>query len=92
MTVTVAGVVFDRVQYDDEGDVLYLHVGDPSSAVDFDVSPEGHGLRFSSDGKLVGITIVNARWLLDQPDALVITLPERVIVDRAALAPAIHAA
>lgn len=92
MTVTVAGVTFDRVVYDKEGDVLYLHVGDPSTAVDFDQSPEGHALRFDAAGKLVGITIVNAKWLLDKQDPLVITVPGQVVLDRSELAPAIHAA
>lgn len=91
MTISIAGIHFDRVDYDEEGDVLYLHVGNPATAVDFDESPEGHALRFDASGKLVGITIVNARWLLDQLASLTITVPERVVVDRAALAPAIHA-
>jgi uncharacterized protein YuzE len=66
MSITIGGTTFDRVRYDAEGDVLYLHVGDPSSAVDFDESPEGHALRFDAERRLVGLTIVNARWLLDQ--------------------------
>ena len=77
MSVTIGGVEFDRVVYDDKGDVLYLHVGEPRSAVDFDESPEGHHLRFGPDGKLVGITIVNARWLLEQDGKIVVTLPDR---------------
>ena len=77
MSVTIGGVEFDRVVYDDKGDVLYLHVGEPRSAVDFDESPEGHHIRFGSDGKLVGITIVNARWLLEQDGKIVVTLPDR---------------
>ncbi len=44
-TVKIAGIEFDRVVYDREADVLYLHVGDPSSAVDFDGAPEGHATR-----------------------------------------------
>jgi uncharacterized protein YuzE len=59
VSITVGHTTFDRVQYDPEADVLYLHVGDPSRAVDFDESPEGHALRYDSDGKLAGITIVN---------------------------------
>ncbi len=92
MTVTIAGITFDRVDYDEEGDVLYLHVGDPATAVEFDQSPEGHALRFDASGNLVGITLVNARWLLEQHGSLTITVPERIVVDRAALEPAVHAA
>ncbi len=76
-SVKVAGIEFDRVVYDSEDDVLYLHVGDPSTAVDFDGTPEGHATRYGPDGSLVGITIVNARWLLEEEGKIVITLPEQ---------------
>ena len=92
MSVTIGGTTFDRVSYDSEADVLSLHVGDPSSAVDFDESPEGHALRFDSDGRLVGVTIVMARRLLQQGDPITITVPQRLAIDPAALAPAIDSA
>lgn len=92
MTTTIGHTTFDRVSYDKDADVLYLHVEDPTTAVDFDESPEGHALRFDASGRLVGITIVNARWLLDQGKAITITIPEPVGVDPASLAPAITAA
>jgi len=76
-TVTIAGIEFDRVVYDREADVLYLHVGEPSSAVDFDATPEGHHTRYGRDGSLVGVTIVNARWLIEQEGEIVLTLPEQ---------------
>lgn len=62
MSVTIGDITFDRVGYDAEADVLYLHVGDPSAAVDFDEIPEGHALRFDGDGdgNVVGITLVRA--------------------------------
>ncbi len=82
MSVMLAGVEFDNVFYDREVDVLYLHVGESSTAVDWDESPEGHHLRFGADGQLVGITIVNARRLLDEDGVIVITLPERRIETR----------
>ena len=92
MSITIGGTTFDRVSYDSDADVLYLHVGDPGSAVDFDESPEGHALRFDSDGRLVGVTIVNARRLLQQGDPIAITVPQRLAIDPAALAPAIDSA
>jgi uncharacterized protein YuzE len=76
VTVTIAGIAFDRVVYDAESDVLYLHVGDPQSAVDFDASPEGHHLRYAADGSLVGITIVSARRILEQDGRITVTLPK----------------
>ncbi len=75
--VTVAGVEFDNVFYDAEVDVLYLHVGDPETAVDFDGTPEGHHTRYGPDGSLVGLTILNPRWLLEHDGKIVLTLPEQ---------------
>ncbi len=49
---------FDTVHYDPDADVLYLSIGGPERAVDFEESPEGHALRYDEDGDLVGITIV----------------------------------
>jgi uncharacterized protein YuzE len=76
MTVTVGSITFDRVSYDRDADVLYLSVGDPSGAVDFDESTEGHALRYDADGRLVGITIVNARGLLERDGTIVVTPPQ----------------
>ena len=76
-SVKIAGIEFDRVVYDREGDVLYLHVGDPSSAVDFDGTAEGDGTSYGPDGSLVGITILNARLRLEQDGKIVLTLPEQ---------------
>jgi len=35
-SVTIGEISFDRVEYDAEADVLYLHVGEPSRTLDFD--------------------------------------------------------
>lgn len=61
MSVTVGHTTFDRIRYDGTADVLYLHVGDPSTATDFGESAEGHALRYDAAGRLVGITIVHAK-------------------------------
>ena len=92
MNVTVGKVVFDNVAYDREAGVLYLHVGDPAAAVDFDESPEGHALRYDATDRLVGITIVNAKRLLDRDGRVTVTAGEPISVDRSALAAAIGAA
>lgn len=92
MSVTIADITFDRVRYDEDGDVLYLHSGDPADAVDFDESPEGHHLRFSAGGQLVGITIVRPGWLLEHEGKITITLPEQVSIDREELREALSAA
>ena len=80
MSVKIAGSEFDRVDYDRDADVLYLHVGDPSSAVDWDESDEGHALRYGADGAIVGITIVNARRILEEDGEIAITLPGQRVV------------
>ncbi len=78
MSITFAGTTFDRVSYDRDVDVLYLHVGDPGSAAEFDESPEGHHLRFGAHGQLVGITLLHPRSLLERDGMITITIPERV--------------
>lgn len=92
MKVSVGRYTFDNVSYDVEADVLYLHVGDPSTAADFDESPEGHALRFDADGNLVGMTVLGAKRLLDRDGELTITVFEVMHVGSAAVAPALIAA
>ncbi len=91
MSVTIADITYDRVRFDEDADVLYLHRGDPADAADFDESPEGHHLRFSSGGQLIGITIVRPRWLLEHEGKITITLPEQVSIDREELLEALSA-
>ena len=79
MTVTIAGVAFDRVTYDDDVDVLYLWDGEPRSPASDDGSPEGHYLQYGEDGALIALTIVNARRILERDGRITITLPERQI-------------
>lgn len=92
MSITVGGITFDHVRYDPEADVLYLHVGDPARATTFDESPEGHALRFDDRGDLVGLTIVNAKALLESEEPVAVTLPDRVTIDAASLARAVQSA
>jgi uncharacterized protein YuzE len=89
MTVRIADITFDRVEYDAEADVLYLHVGDPSSAVDFDETPEGHALRFDEDGNVVGLTLIRPKRLLERDGELRVTLPVPSNVSATELAPAL---
>jgi uncharacterized protein YuzE len=89
--MTIAGITFDRVEYDAGADVLYLHVGNPSTAVDFEETPEGHALRFDADGNLVGISLVRAKQLLEEGGGLHITLPVPRDVSAGELSPALSA-
>jgi uncharacterized protein YuzE len=92
MSVAIAGTEFERVRYDADADVLYLHHGAPDDAVEFDESPEGHHLRYGSDGHLVGITIVRPAWLLEHEGRVTITLPEQISIDRDDLGAALASA
>lgn len=49
MSIEIGDINFDRVHYDAQADVLYLHRGEAGVAVEFDASPEGHALRFDSE-------------------------------------------
>lgn len=90
--MTIGETVFDHVHYDAGADVLYLHVGDPTTAVEFGESPEGHALRFHRNGQLVGVTIVGAGELIKTGQPVVVTAPSRLSVDRAQVEAAIQAA
>jgi uncharacterized protein YuzE len=94
MTMTIADITFDNIMYDSDSDVLYLHVGDPKTAVAFEESPEGHALRLDAAGNLVGITLVRPRHLLAQGEPIVVTIPARTptAIDPTVLSSALHAA
>lgn len=77
MSVKIAGIEFDNNIYDRDADILYLHVGEPSTAVDWDATAEGDHTRYGPDGSLVGITILNARWRLERDGKLEFTFPEQ---------------
>lgn len=91
MTLKIGNITFDRLTYDDHGDVLYLHVGPRRPAADGEETPEGHVLRFDADGKLIGLTIISARALLDRDGSISVTIPERFALTRDELAPALAA-
>jgi uncharacterized protein YuzE len=92
MTVTIGSLTFDHASYDARGDVLYLHIGDPQAAAGSEETPEGHVLRFDADGEVIGLTIINAKWLLERDHAINVTVPEHVAVGPDALAEALAAA
>jgi uncharacterized protein YuzE len=87
MTVKIGRLSFDNNSYDEQGDVLYLHVGERQAAADGEETPEGRALRFDADGNVIGLTIINARWLLERDGEILVTLPEQVHVASATLEP-----
>ena len=87
VNVKINGLVFDHANYDADGDVLYLARGDVAEASDAALTPEGHGIRYDSEGHVIGVTIINARWLLDRDGHVTITLPQEVQVAAAISTP-----
>jgi uncharacterized protein YuzE len=92
MTVTIGSLKFDHATYDERGDVLYLHVGERQDAAASEETREGHVLRFDTAGNVIGLTIINAKWLLERDGAVNVTVPEHVAVGRDELAKALAAA
>jgi uncharacterized protein YuzE len=81
MTIKINGLTFERANYDADGDVLYLSRSSAADAADAALTPEGHGIRYDDEGNVIGVTIINARWLLKRDGHLTITLPHEVRVD-----------
>jgi uncharacterized protein YuzE len=79
---TVGKHRFDGERYDAEGDVLYLTRETGREVATTIATPEGHAIRLDEDGEMIGLTIVNARWLLDRDGKVVVTLPERIELPR----------
>lgn len=48
-----------QLDYDPEGDVLYISFGKPEAADDGDITDEGVIVR-TKEGKIVGLTVLNA--------------------------------
>jgi uncharacterized protein YuzE len=89
MNVKIDDLVFDRGDYDAEGDVLYLARGKTSRASDAALTPEGHGVRYDDAGKVIGVTIIDARRIIERDGYLTITLPHAVRVEADELAAAL---
>ena len=85
MTIRLGHLEFDHVVYDGKADVLYLSVGQPEAAARQEATPEGHVVRYDENGNVIGITLVNAKWLVERDGKIEVT----VHVDAHELAPAL---
>jgi uncharacterized protein YuzE len=91
VNLKIGSITFDHADYDDEGDVLYLHVGEPQKA-EGEMTPEGDNLRFvPGTQEIVGLTILGARHRLDRDGKLIVTIPQPVEKDADDLAEALAA-
>jgi uncharacterized protein YuzE len=77
VTVKIAGIEFDQVAYDEQADVLYLALEGRGEVATTTATPEGHAVQLDGAGRIIGLTLVNARWLTERDRRLVITLPQR---------------
>jgi uncharacterized protein YuzE len=81
MTVHAGPYEFDHASYDSDGDVLYLRRGEQREVADTFGTPEGHAVRLDEHGEVIGITIVNAKWLLGRDGRITITVPSMIEPD-----------
>ncbi len=91
VTIRIGTLVFDRADYDADGDVLYLHIGAPQAG-EGEETPEGRVVRFApGTQRIVGLTIIGAKHVIDR-DGRLVTVPEIVEASADELAPALQAA
>ena len=74
-TVRIGEHEFDHATYDGDADVLYLRNGESGTTATTYGTPEGHAVRLNSEGRVVGMTLVNARWLLERDGHIRVTVP-----------------
>jgi hypothetical protein len=92
VNIRIGPLVFDHADYDADGDVLYLHAGQPQPG-EGEEPPEGHVVRFApGTQRIVGLTVINALPVLDRDGRLIVTVPETVEASAEDLAPALQAA
>jgi uncharacterized protein YuzE len=91
VNIAIGALSFENTDYDAENDVLYLHVSDPQVG-EGEETPEGHVVRYApGTSRVVGLTVLGARRLLDRDGHLAITVPETVETTAEQLAPALSA-
>lgn len=75
MSVQMGSHEFDDVVYDVVGDVLYMHKGKPVAAAKTLASVEGHAVMLNGRGEIIGITVINAKWLAERDGQITVTVP-----------------
>jgi uncharacterized protein YuzE len=91
VNITIGSLIFDHADYDAEGDVLYLHVGEPQVG-EGEERPEGLIVRYEpGTSHVVGLTMLGTRRILERDGHLAVTVPETVEKTATDLAPALAA-
>jgi uncharacterized protein YuzE len=92
VNIQIGQLAFDHADYDADSDVLYLHIGEPQPA-EGEETPEGHIVRYAAGTQtIVGLTVINARHVIERDGRLIITIPEIVETSAADLQAALQAA
>ena len=79
MSVTIAGIEFENHEYDERADVLYLDVeGYAGGSADAHATPEGHGIEYDESVRVIALTLVNVKRLIERDGELKITWLEVV--------------
>jgi uncharacterized protein YuzE len=73
-TVRLGNLQFDHVVYDSDAGVLYLSVGEPREPARQASSPEGHLVCYDADDVVIGITVVNAKWLSERDGEITVSM------------------
>lgn len=89
MTIRIGSHEFDVVHYDARADVLYLQVSNAQPEVRTDATPEGHAVTWDGSGNVIGMTIVNAKWLLERDGKITMTIPDLIETRAEDLEPAL---
>jgi hypothetical protein len=89
--IAIGNITFDHATDDGRGDVLLARRRPPGGGR---LARNARGPRcpYNADRDVIGVTIVNARCLLDRDGKFTITIPERIDVSAAALAAAMASA
>lgn len=75
MKITIAGIDFDYHDYDERGDVLFLHVGEPKQPAKAFETPEGHTVEYDERGAVVGLELMGVRRAVESGGVLQLTWP-----------------
>lgn len=78
MTLTAAGHLFDSIDFDAQGDTLFLRVPLPQGHRTHQTceAEEGQAVMLDEQRQLVAVELLNVRWLLEQGTELTLTVPD----------------
>jgi uncharacterized protein YuzE len=90
MTIRIGDWTFDHTEYDAEGDVLYLSIGEPRPGIG-EETPEGHVMMFDVEtGEFCGLTLISiGDSIARRGEDLTITVPQAQRIDADDLKPAL---